>query len=92
MECKNAVKTNIDQSQINYLQHIQLHLGCPNNQYEVDFLGTSTFKPIPCSHWIKNNTQQKTIKQQPHKKDTFPLIEKENLADKINLSGPPIND
>ena len=40
---------------------------------------------------IKINFQQKTIKQQPHKKDTFPLIEKENLTDKINLSGPPIN-
>ena len=39
----------------------------------------------------KKNTQQKTIKQQPHKKDTFPLMEKENLTDKINLSGPPIN-
>ena len=41
---------------------------------------------------MKINTQQKTIKQQPHKKDPFPLIEKENLTDKINLSGPPLND
>ena len=40
----------------------------------------------------KKNTLQRTIKQQPHKKDTFPLIEKENLTDKINLSGPPINN
>ena len=39
----------------------------------------------------KKNTQQKTIKQQPHKKDPFPIIEKENLTDIINLSGPPTN-
>ena len=91
LECKYAVKTDKDQSQINNLQHFPLYLDCQNNHYEVDLLGTSTFKPIPYSHWMKNNTQQKTIKQQPHKKDTFPLIEKENLTDKINLSGPPIN-
>ena len=84
-------KTDIDQPQINNL-HFPLYLDCQNNHYEVDLLGTSTFKPIPYSHWIKNNTQQKTIKQQPHKKDIFPLIEKENLTDKIHLSGPPIND
>ena len=92
LDCKYAVKTDIDQSQINNLQLFPLFLDCQKNHYEVDLLGTSTFKPIPYSHWIKNNTQQKTIKQQPHKKDTFPLIEKENLTDKINLSGPPIND
>ena len=78
MECKYAVKTDIDESQINNLQHFSLYLDCQNNHYEVDLLGTSTFKPIPYSHWIKNNTQQKTKKQQPHKKDPFPLIEKEN--------------
>ena len=33
----------------------------------------------------KNNTQQTKIKQQL-------LIEKENLTDKINLSGPQTND
>ena len=85
LECKYAVKSDIDQSQINNIQHFPLYLDCQNNHYEVDLLGTSTFKPIPYSHWIKNNTQQKTIKQQPHKKDTFPLIEKENLTDKIKL-------
>ena len=31
---------------------------------------------IPYSHWIKNNTQQKRIKQQPHNKDPFTLLEK----------------
>ena len=31
---------------------------------------------------MKNKTQQKKIKQQSHKKDLFPLIEKENLTDK----------
>ena len=41
---------------------------------------------------MKNNTQQKKIKQPPHKKDPFPLIEKEKITDKINLSGPPTND
>ena len=92
LECKYAVKTYIDQSQTNNLQHFPLYLKCQNNNYEVDLLGTSTFKPIPYSHWIKNNTLQKTIKQQTHKKNTFPLIEKENLTDKINLSVPSIND
>ena len=77
LECKYAVKTDIEQSQINNLQHFPLYLECQNNHYEVDLLGTSTFKLIPYSHWIKNNTQQKRIKQQPHKKDPFLLIEKE---------------
>ena len=40
----------------------------------------------------KKNTQQKRIKQHPPKKDLLPLIEKENLTDKINLSGPQTND
>ena len=92
LECKYAVKTDIDQSQINNLQEFPLYLGCQNNHYEVDLLGTSTFKPISYSNWIKDYTQQKTIKQQPHKKDAFPLIEKENLTDEINLSGPPLNN
>ena len=92
LECNYAVKTDIDQSKINNLQHFPFYLDCQNNHYEVDLLGTSTFKPIPYSHWIKNNTQQKTIKQQPYKKDPFPLIEKENLTDIINLSGPPTTD
>ena len=55
-------------------------------------LGTSTFKPIPYSQWIKNNTQQKRIKQHSRKKDLYPLIEKENLTNKINLSGAQTND
>ena len=58
----------------------------------MDLLGTSTFKPNPYSHWIKNNTQQKTIKQQPHKKDPFPFIGDEKVTDIINLSGPPTKD
>ena len=76
LECKYAVKTDIDQSQINNLQHFPLYLDCQNNHYEVDLLGTSTFKPIPYSHWINNNTQQKKIKQQPHNKDPFSLTER----------------
>ena len=92
LECKYAVKTDIEQSQINNLQHFPLYLDCQNNHYEVDLLGTSTFKPIPYSQWIKNNTQQKRTKQHPPKKDHFPLIEKEDLTDKINLSGPQTND
>ena len=70
LECKYAVKTDIDQSQINNLQHFPFYLDCQNNHYEVDILGTYTFKPNP----YKNNTQQKKIKQQPHKKDPFPLL------------------
>ena len=49
LECKYAVKIEIDQSQINSLQHFPLYLGCQNNHHEVDLLGTSTFKPIPYS-------------------------------------------
>ena len=92
LECKYAVKTDIDQSQIKNLQLFPLHIDCQNNHYEVDLLGTSIFKPIPYSQWIKINTQQKRIKQHSHKKDFFPLIEKENLTDKIHLSGPQTND
>ena len=92
IECKYAVKTDIEQSQINNLQHFPLYLDCQNNHYEVDLLGTSTFKPLPYSQWIQNNTQQKRIKHHSHKKDLFPLIEKKNLTDKINLSGPQTND
>ena len=53
LECKYAVKTDFDQSQINYLQHFSVYLDCQNNHYEVDLLGTSNFKPIPYSQWIK---------------------------------------
>ena len=56
LECKYALKTDIDQSQINNLQHFPLYLDCQNNHYEEDLLGTSTFKPLPYSHCIKNNT------------------------------------
>ena len=68
LERKNAVKTDINQSQINNLQHFPLYLDCQNNHYEVDLLGTSTFKPIPYSQWIKNNTQQKRKKHQSQKR------------------------
>ena len=92
LECKYAVKTDIDQTQINNLQNFPLYLDCQDNHYEVNFLDTLTFKPIPHSQRIKNNVQQKKVNQQSHKKDLFPLIEKENLTDKINLSGPQIQD
>ena len=92
LESKYAVKTDIDQSQINNLQHFPLYVDCQNNHYEVDLLGTSTFKPIPYSQWIKTNTQQKRIKHNSHKKRLFSIIEKEKLTDKINLSGPQTND
>ena len=70
LECKYAVKSDIDQSQRNNLQHFPLYSDCQNNYYELDLLGTSTFKPTPYSHWTKINTKQKTIKQQLHKKKT----------------------
>ena len=86
-----AVKTDIDQSQINNLQHFPLYLDCQNNHYEIDLLGTSTFKLIPYSQWIKNNTNKKRLKHHSNKKVLFPLIETENFTDKINLSGPQTN-
>ena len=36
LECKHAVKIDIDQSQINNLQHFPLYSDCQNNHYEVD--------------------------------------------------------
>ena len=54
LDCKCAVKTDINHSQTNNLQHFPLYLDCKNNRYEVDLLGISIFKPIPYSHWIKN--------------------------------------
>ena len=68
----DAVKTDIDQSQINNFLLFPLYLECQNNHYEVDLLGTSTFKPIPYSSRIKNNIQQKPIRQQSYRKDLFP--------------------
>ena len=89
LECKYAVKTDIDQSQINNLQLFPLYLDCQNNHYQVDLHGKSTFKPIPYSQWIKNNNQQKRIKQHSHKKDLFSLIEKENLTSMTHLTQFP---
>ena len=89
LQCNYAVKTDIDQSQINNLQLFSLYLDCQNNHYEVNLLGISTFKPIPYSSWIKNKTQQNPLKQKLYKKNLFPLKEKENLTDNVNLSGPP---
>ena len=63
LECKYAAKTDIDQSQINNLQHFPLYLDFQNNQYEVDFLENSTFKQIPFSSWIKINTQKNHSKK-----------------------------
>ena len=40
----------------------------------------------------KKQHSTKKIKQYSQKKDLFPLIEKENLTDKINLSGPQTKD
>ena len=77
LECKYAVKTDIDQSQINNLQQFPIYLDCQNNHYEVDLLSTSTFKPIPYSHWIKTITQQKRPNQffNLHDPlDTIPLL------------------
>ena len=56
LQFKSAVKTDIDQSEINSLQHFPLYLDCQNNHYEVDLLGKFTFKPIPYSSWIKKHT------------------------------------
>ena len=66
------LKTDIGQSQINDLQLFPLYLDCQNNHYEVDLLGKSSFQPIPYSPWIKNNTQQKLIKQN-HIKQNYSL-------------------
>ena len=71
LQCKTAVKIDIDQSQINNLKHFPLYLLCQNNHYEVDLLRKSTFKPIPYSSWIKNNTQQK--RKENHTKQIYYL-------------------
>ena len=95
MQKKYSVKTDVEQSQKNNLQHFPLYLDCRNNHYEVDLLGTSTFKPIPYSSWIKKYITKKTKTTQTKiilKKDLFPLTEKENLTDNVDLSGPPKAD
>ena len=56
LECKYAVKTDVDHAQINNLHNFPLYLGCQHNHYEVDLLGNSTFKPTPYSSWIRNKT------------------------------------
>ena len=61
LQCKHEVKPDIDQSQINSLQHFQLYLDCQNNHFEVDLLGKSTYKLITFSSWIKNNTHQNQL-------------------------------
>ena len=80
LECKYAVKTDVDHAQINNLQHFPLYLNCQNNHYEVDLLGNSKFKPIPFSSFIKNKIQHKPLRQKIYRTDLFPLKEK-NLAD-----------
>ena len=35
---------------------------------------------------------QKPVKQKLYKKGIFPLLEKENFTDDVNLSGPPHTD
>ena len=47
LKSKYAVKTEINQSQINNLHYSPLYSDCRNNHYEVDLLGKSTFKPTP---------------------------------------------
>ena len=70
LECKYAVKTDIEQSQINNLQHFPLYLDCQNNHYEVDLLGTSTsnqshilngYKITPNKNEQNNTCLRKTI-------------------------------
>ena len=60
LQCKYAVKTDGEQSKRNNLSHFPLYLDCQNNHYEVILLGTFTFKPIPYSSRIKNNTTKTT--------------------------------
>ena len=67
LECKYAVKTDLDNSQMNSLQYFPSYLDCPNNYYEVDLLKNSIFKPIPYSSGIKNNTEQKPLKQKTYR-------------------------
>ena len=42
LECKSALKTDIDQSQLNNLQKFPPYLDCQNNHYEVGSLGKRT--------------------------------------------------
>ena len=78
LECKYAVKSDLDVARIKNLQFFPLYLDCQNNNYELDFLRNSTSKPISYSSWIKNNTQQKPVKQKMCRTEVFPLVEKEN--------------
>ena len=57
LECKYAVKIDIDQSQIYNLQYFLLYLDCQNNHYEVDLLGAFTRRIIfdAFTHYVALN-------------------------------------
>ena len=56
-----AVKTDLDNAQMNNLHNFPLYLDCQNNHDEVDLLANSTFKLMPYSLLTKNSTQQKPL-------------------------------
>ena len=68
------------------MNNLTLYIDCQKNHYEVDLLENSTFKPIPCSSWIKNNIQHKQPKQKVNRKDLIHSTEKENFTAQIKLS------
>ena len=78
-ESKYAVKTDIDQSQINILQHLPLYLDCQNSHYEVDLIGKSTFKLVLYSHWIKKQYPTKDNPTTTTQKRSFPTNRKRNV-------------
>ena len=88
-EYRYAITTDPKTSQINILEHFPLYFDCQNGHYEVDLLRKNTLQPKPYSSWIKNITKQKLSKQKLHRKNIFPLKEKENLPDNMNLPRPP---
>ena len=72
LECRYAVKTDINQSRINILQPFPLYSDCQNEHYEVDLQGTSTLKQIPYSNWIKKTLNKNELKNN-HIKRTHSL-------------------
>ena len=87
MDCKYAVKNDLDNTKINHLEPFPLYLDCQDNHYLGNSIGNSTFKPNHTHHGSKT-THNKNHINKNHTRKLFPLIEKENLSDSIKLTGP----
>ena len=74
LQCKYALKSDVEQSQINNLHYFTLYLDCQNKHY----IQTDTILYLDKKQYTTKTTQTEAIQ-----KRFLPLIEKENLTDKV---------